>query len=558
MRKLILVLPLQFRVLYRQFLLRVIDLEALSIEADIPGFIGQFAGVLIFISLVSALKALSLGGAPPEMLRGICWTAEQQHISGIMLVVGLFAVVSWDTTFPDKRDAMVLSPLPITPQIILLAKLAASSTIIGVAILSLNFAAGLAWPILAAKACAGNPLRALAAYWFTMVAACAFLYGTVLTVQGMTALSLPRGLFLRLSALLQLLAFGLFLGVYFLQPTIDNQAAMTTANNYHLLVCLPSFWFFALFNQLNGSLPASLGWLATEAWIGLALAVSGAGASLLLCYLRTMRKTVEEPDLVPSSHGLHWTPRLGSALQTAVLFFTIRSLVRSKQHRVIFAFFLAGVFGAALSSVKDAWWAGHRLPLSIDFLALSYLMMVLAIVGLRSVFALPITLHANWVLRTTQLRSTRQYVSATRRTLLLLATLPAWLLVAALSDSFYLWREVMAHLAVLALWGLILTEVSLLGFYKLPFTCSVLPGKINIQFLFWGFFVFAVIFAYMFADFEIHALHNPQRFGFLLVILAAIAGCLWGFNRHRARSAILYFEELPPETITTLGIASLS
>jgi len=558
MRKLILLLPLQFRVLYRQFLLRVIDLEALSIEADIPRFIGQFAGVLIFISVVSALKALSLPDAPPEVLRGVCWTAEQQHISGIMLIVGLFAVVSWDATFPDKRDAMVLSPLPISPHIILLAKLAASSTIIGVAILSLNFAAGLAWPILVAKACAGDPLRAMAAYWFTMTAASAFLYCTVLTVQGMTALLLPRGLFLRLSALLQLVAFGLFLVVYFLQPTIDNQAAMTTASSHHLLVCLPSFWFFALFNQLNGSLPTSLGSLATEAWIGLALAISGAGASLLLCYLRTMRKTIEEPDLVPAARGLHWAPRIGSALQTAVLFFTIRSLVRSKQHRVIFAFFLAGVFGTALFSVQDAWWSGHRLPLSMDFLASSYLMMVLAVVGLRSVFALPITLHANWVLRTTQLRSTRQYVAATRHTLLLLATLPVWLLTAALSFSFSPWREVMVHLAVIALWGFILTEVSLFGFYKLPFTCSVLPGKINIQFIFWGFFIFAVIFAYMSANFEIHTLHNPSRSGLLLAILAAAAVCLWILNLHRARSAVLYFEEVTPQTITTLGITSFS
>ncbi len=34
-------LPLQFRLLHRQFLLRVVDLEALSIEADIPRFLGQ-------------------------------------------------------------------------------------------------------------------------------------------------------------------------------------------------------------------------------------------------------------------------------------------------------------------------------------------------------------------------------------------------------------------------------------------------------------------------------------------------------------------------------------
>jgi len=558
MRKLISMLPLQFRVLYRQFLLRVIDLEALSIEADIPRFIGQFAGVLIFISLISALKALFGADAPPDGYLGIYWTAEQQHISGIMLVVGLFSVVSWDATFPDKRDAMVLSPLPVRPGTILSAKLAASCAIIGIAILSLNFAAGIAWPILGALAFGANPLRALAAYWFTMAASCAFLYGAVLTVQGLTALLLPRGLFLRLSALLQLAAFGLFLGVYFLQPTIDNPAAMAAASNHRLLACLPSFWFFALLNQLNGMLPASLEWLATEAWFGLALAVSGATASLLLCYLRTMRKTIEEPDLVPAVHGLHWTPRLGSALQTAVLSFTVRSLVRSKQHRVIFAFFLAGVFGAALSSVKVSEWANHRLPLSIDFLVSTYLMMVFAVFGLRCVFALPITLHANWMLRVTQLRSTSQYVAATRVALLLLAALPAWLIAAALSVPFQPSDEVIAHLAAVALFGLILTEISLLGFYKLPFTCSVLPGKTNIQFLFWGFFSFVVIAAYMFADFEIDALRNPLRFGSLLAALAAIAISLWVLNRHRARLAVLHFEELPPEIITTLGIASLS
>jgi hypothetical protein len=33
--------------------LRVIDLEALSIQADVVRFLGQFAGVLIMISLLS-------------------------------------------------------------------------------------------------------------------------------------------------------------------------------------------------------------------------------------------------------------------------------------------------------------------------------------------------------------------------------------------------------------------------------------------------------------------------------------------------------------------------
>jgi hypothetical protein len=114
--------PLQFRILYRQFLLRVIDLEALSVQADIPRFLGQFASVLILISLSSALGLLMSHDAmtaTPESALTFAWRGEQALISGMMLVAGLLAVVSWDSTFPDRRDVMVLSPLPIAPRTIL-------------------------------------------------------------------------------------------------------------------------------------------------------------------------------------------------------------------------------------------------------------------------------------------------------------------------------------------------------------------------------------------------------------------------------------------------------
>ena len=57
-------LPLQFRVLYRQFLLRVVDLEALSMEADVPKLLGQFAGVLILISVFQTIGFLYAAGLP--------------------------------------------------------------------------------------------------------------------------------------------------------------------------------------------------------------------------------------------------------------------------------------------------------------------------------------------------------------------------------------------------------------------------------------------------------------------------------------------------------------
>lgn len=559
MPKLAELLPLQFRVLYRQFLLRVVDLESLSIQADIPRFLGQFASVLIFISLAGAIGPLVAHEAltaTPEAVLTFAWRGEQSLISGMMLVVGLIAIISWDSTFPDRRDVMILSPLPVAPRTILLAKVAASAALLGVAVLTLNFATGITWPLLIGSQHDSNwgPFQSFAAYWFTMAAASVFLFCSVLTVQGFTALLLPRRLFLRLSAILQIVAFGLFLGVYFLQPSITTPAAMGLPENQWVLVWSPSFWFFALFNQLNGSLPVAFGWLAQRGWIGLVVVVSGAIVSLLLCYLRTMKKTVEEPDLVPGGRGSHWTPGFGSPLQTAIVLFSARSLTRSRQHRLASAFYLALIFSIALSLLRSDLSSAALRPLNADFLTATFLMMSFAVFGLRSVFSLPISLTANWVWRVTQLRPFEKYIAGTRRSLLFFTVIPIWLISALLLLSFRPWYHVAAHLAVLALVGWIFVEVSLISLSKVPFTCSYLPGKVHIQIVFGCFLLLVAVFAMSTAEFELPSLNDLFRYVGLTTVLVAVALGLLVFNRHRAKSAVLYFEELPPEVITTLGL----
>ena len=64
-----------------------------------------------------------------------------------MLVVGLFAVLSWGAMFPGQRDVLVLGPLPIRVHTILLAKFAAVATALGVTVLALHAVAGLIWPL---------------------------------------------------------------------------------------------------------------------------------------------------------------------------------------------------------------------------------------------------------------------------------------------------------------------------------------------------------------------------------------------------------------------------
>jgi hypothetical protein len=397
-------------------------------------------------------------------------------------------------------------------------------------------------------------LRYFVSYWFTMVAAAAFLYGAVLTIQGTTAYLLPRRLFLRASAFLQLAAFGIFLVVYFLAPSIETPAQLAALGSRSPLAASPVSWFFALLLQCNGSLPAGALWLAQRAWIALACAVAGAAISLAVCYLSTMRKTIEEPDLVPAGHAVRWMPKLGGSLQSAVLLFTLRSLRRSRQHRVVLALFLSIAVAFALHLLRQAPRWGATTPMTTDFAMSTLWILVFSVLAFRAVFPLPISLTANWVLRITELRPPQRYITAVWRSLLLLAVLPAWLAAVSLSLPYRPVPQTAVHLAVLLALGFIFADLSLIGFYKIPFTCSYVPGKSNFQFLFWtGLGVFILLLVFM-LQIEYPALHSPRQSSYLLLVLGAAAVGLRIYNHRQAKSAVLYFEEPIQEIILKLGL----
>lgn len=119
---------------------------------------------------------------------------------------------------------------------------------------ALNALSGIVWPLHFTAPGSGllGPFRALAVYWAAMFAAGAFVFGSVLTVQGLAA-QLPRRWFLRLSGLLQMVTFCLFLSVFLFEPPFSSPAAFASARNQHPLACLPTYWFLALFQSGNGS-----------------------------------------------------------------------------------------------------------------------------------------------------------------------------------------------------------------------------------------------------------------------------------------------------------------
>ena len=74
--------------------------------------------------------------------------------------------------------------------------------------------------------------------------------------------------------------------------------------------------------------------------------------------------------------------------------------------------------------------------------------------------------------------------------------------------------------------------------------------------VFWCAMVLLADFAISSAEIELPALGSAVRSS-LIAGLAASGLALWMFNNHRVKSAQLYFEELAPEVITSLGIGPL-
>jgi hypothetical protein len=555
----------QFRVLCRVFLLRVVDLELLSSDADPVKLLGQIAALFAAVSFLFCTPLILASGRLDEVAKS---TMEHALIAMTMVVVGLLSVLNWDAIFPDKRDAMVLGPLPVVPRTIFMAKLAAIAYTLGVATLALNIFSGLLWPLYFSSSDSFLGLiRSFVAYWITVAIAAGFMFFLVLTAQGVASQLLPRQLFLRLSAWIQMAAFCLFLGMYILEPSLEVPELLVAPENQRLLACLPSYWLLGLFHQLNGDpgpAHAVFATLAGRAYMAIVAVVVGAGATLLLSYMRSLQKIAETPEILPYRRHLIRQGRLharAKSVATTIMLFSLRTLMRSRQHRLLLSFYFGVGLAIVLGFIQTLFLVEppQRGPaarlVNGPVIAASILILCVVVAGVRIVASLPISLRANWLFRLTELHPPSAYVKAVRLTYCLLGVAPVWLGSCGLFFTMWPWRLAAQHLFLLALLGLTLGEVCLWSFAKIPFTCSYLPGKGNLQYVFWAFTLILLPLINAAAQIELRALNDGLSYGALLAALVLALGCSRWFTTSRAlRLPQMRFEEADAAAIVTLDL----
>lgn len=546
----------QFGVLCRVFLLRVIDLEALSADGSIAKLLGQFGAVFAGVSFLFVLPLILTSGALAET---DIWTMAHLLIATTFTGVGLITVLAWDSLVPERRDVLILVPLPIRTNTLFFAKLAAVGVLPTLVIGSLNVFTGLSWPfLLASHAGVAAALRSLAVYWIAVTLAGAFAALLVIALQGIAMQLLPRQLYLRLSAPLQAVAFCAFTGLYFLEPSLESRQALIAPENQALLHWLPAYWFLGLFQWLNGSTFTAFPSLAHMAGMGLAIVGSVATGALLSAYVRTLPRLVEQPDILPAKRRFVIWPNQIESAQMAIVQFTLRTLLRSRQHRTIVSFYLGVGGAAALAYARfggggEGMWQGLRASdARMTVLSTTIVLICIAVAAIRLSFSLPFALGANWIFRITQLRGMDGYIAATRSALLLLGVMPMVVCISAVLFAIWPVRTAAVHLIALTLLGSGLAEWSLAGFRKVSFTCSYLPAKANSPTIFWLAVLFLIPIVNELAHLEAWLLETDVRCAFLVCAVGAV----WAIGRWRNRkravgsTQLLFEEQLPPEVFS--------
>ena len=178
------------------------------------------------------------------------------------------------------------------------------------------------------------------------------------------------------------------------------------------------------------------------------------------------------------------------------------------------------------------------------------------VIGLRVSFSIPVDPRANWLFRLTNPFGRSVYLRATRKMLVLFALVPVTAIAAPVYLAVWPWPRAAGHLAFLVLFGLLVVELALTNFAKVPFTCSYLPGRANLKIMFGVYWGLLNMVSELVTGIEGAALRDPWSYARLMAVtgLVWLAAAYWA-RGVRARIPALSFEEQPEPAVAGLGLA---
>ncbi len=508
-----------------------------------------------------------------------------------MLIMGFLTVLEWDALFPDRQDYSILIPLPIQSGTLFAAKFAALVLFLLLFSLAINGFSSLIFP-LAVNGAMGALLhgdwypiaetelaevqrrssllhagRFALSHAFTMVAGNAFMLFLCASIQGLFLKLLSHRLFQWVSRALQFLLLVFLLVTLFLLPVIISSFETLMWHYEYFKYLFPPFWFLGLYEVLLGTNDPVLRLLAAIALNALIFAVVAFVFTCVIGYRRQISKTLEaswnlQKRIREYSLMTRFLHRLvlKDPVELACFHFIAKTVLRSQKHKLILGAYvgagLALVVVALVALFSNGDWRVVDEP-SAALLSIPLILSFFILVGLRVIFTIPAELEANWIFRLTDTDSPTKAISAVRKAVLLLGILPVLFSVIPLFCFLWDWRIGLLHLAYVATLSFVLREILLLGFQKIPFTCSYVPGRANIKLFWFAYLISFTTYAYSMSSLEHWLMKSPFRFFYFYSIMGfLLVGWQVYKNRLTGGEVRLVYDEEPEPAVRTLDLSS--
>jgi predicted permease len=473
-----------------------------------------------------------------------------------MVVMGLIMTFKWDSLFPDRRDYLILTSLPISVRKVFAAKVVALIAFLGLFVLTINLFPLLVVPGIYSKSSSmAGLLQAIAGHAMGTAGGSIFAALFFASLQGVLINILTPSRFRRISPWIQMISMSVLVTILLITPLIKESIRPLSQQGSKLLDYFPFVWFLGLYESFlpKGTLmPSSYmwGWTAIQA---MAVVLFFCAITYFAGYRRYARKILESVDSDAMAPGW-WRSRTSTVLDRTILktpqqratFHFIGNIAgRSPKHRILTALYIGVGLALALSSLFafDRRWTG-AFPFHLSTMGLlegPIILSFLAVAGLRAAFNVPYELASNWMFQITAGSDSTEYLSAVRKWLFVCRILPLYALISVC--EFLCFDPITAafHLLFDLLVTAILIEVFFLNFNKVPFTCSYPENKFQLALLAAGYLYGFTTYVQLTGHLKGAVTAGAMR---MLIFAGAAAALLivLGLYRRRRETRIIYDE----------------
>ena len=489
-------------------------------------------------------------------------------ITFAMVTMGFLSLVMWEGVFPDRRDARTLGSLPVTNVTFVLARLGALFAMFCLFIAGTQLIGGVLFGIVAASfGSPGGVVGNVGGHLVATISASAFSFFSIIAMQCVLLCVLGRVAVQRAAVVLQIVFGVLLIEMVFFLPQVGKGLGdgnlkpdwMSSADAR----LVPSVWFLALYEWLTGFGGRGI---YPMAWPALTVTIAVVGLTVALyaaTYGRLVRRALETPAGVRTrgealerarGHIAGWLP--GSNVCRAVRAFTLRTLARSRQHRMLLCLYaamgVALVFSAVLPLLLRRDPEFFAKP-SVALTSAPLVLMFFLLCGMRAIFAIPVEPKANWPFRLREPPQRHQVIAGVRSAMIRSCVLPI-AIAAGLSVGIpWTARLGAAHALFCLLMGTLLVELLLIGMCKVPFTCTYFPGKARLTTLWPAYLVAFTTYAYTAGALEADILLYSRTAYLWVCSLLATAIVAMEIRRRFALRNVpgLLFEEVDPNAMFT-------